>query len=878
MVIGGGSLYFLFPRPAEVGLMHLHDHDYKNALEIYKKQWNEGDHSSDISIPLANLFTQYGYIEDAVLVMEDFVQEQPDHMEAWQQLGQLYQHAQRPNDYLRTLQALQDLQPDSALLRELSDIYNFHAEYAKQLDVLIELNEMPEATIEDSFSLCYLYAALRRYPEAVKAIHDLLKRQPEKATIEFLELGISLIIETERFQQKSPYALDQFLLRFVAPALSLHDATRIASVLLAQDRFQMGLLILRPHHNEAPTADFLEILTELRLGAGEEMLLLEELWTSFEHRNLHSALLPYLMQLLVKADRQGALEEVLSEVAVDQLDEGFILELAVRAAELQSKPMAMALRYHFGGEIEYYPFIDLLLEIAAGKPDAVILGHHALPGLENEQKQELLDTLIDGDRYSLAFSLLDGPVQLEELPIEILKAAVEWELSINKPAVAQHLLIQYLKDDITPEIQILIGSVLLRQEPHVVAAWAIHNVSEPSVLSTLVGEATALEQHQISLKIVQYLFDEFQRAVDVPLIAMAYVANGRWEESLWLLSILEEESKAYRELYREALINVTKVEPFYIPDLRDILLEDLNEAITPDQRRGLAFLLLEICRDKASAVTVFQGLALNKKPDHPDVQQLLYMWGPAAPAEARQWLVNRSLEAGSNNLMLWCRYLLEMGALTELTEIAQMQGNFELHEMLVYTLEQRGLKQQLHRHLKKTIEKESDPRFLLKMARLARGVECVEIAQIGYSKAMASPEFKMDASLENGMLALEMGDKTKAFDSLTFCFGGESRTEQDTQTPTRTTALSVLGDLAWEKGDKKMAKEIYQSYLKEPYREEKIIALALIRAGQKEQGIHAYKDLVRKYPKDLELRAALAHILMDEGRHKEAAEVLWKTG
>ena len=119
-----------------------------------------GDRSVSVVIPLTQLYLQFGDVEKAVQLMESFVDENPNDVAALKRLGKFFQYAERPHDYLTILERIAALEPGEAYFRELSDIYNFNAQYEKQIEILKTLIDKYPNRPQDFIDLAKLEALM----------------------------------------------------------------------------------------------------------------------------------------------------------------------------------------------------------------------------------------------------------------------------------------------------------------------------------------------------------------------------------------------------------------------------------------------------------------------------------------------------------------------------------------------------------------------------------------------------------------------------------------------------------------------------------------------------------------------------------------------
>lgn len=79
-----------------------------------------------------------------------------------------------------------------------------------------------------------------------------------------------------------------------------------------------------------------------------------------------------------------------------------------------------------------------------------------------------------------------------------------------------------------------------------------------------------------------------------------------------------------------------------------------------DDRRGAAARLVELGATP-EAIDIFRELAATEGPDGPDVQQLLYLWGPRPTDAQRDWLIARLQHAPPDEQPGWIARLIDAG-------------------------------------------------------------------------------------------------------------------------------------------------------------------------------------------------------------------------
>ena len=72
----------LVPGKAELALIDYKDRRFQLAFDQYQAMWDAGNESVSVLIPLRNLYLQEGNVDGAVELMEQYVADHPDSLEA----------------------------------------------------------------------------------------------------------------------------------------------------------------------------------------------------------------------------------------------------------------------------------------------------------------------------------------------------------------------------------------------------------------------------------------------------------------------------------------------------------------------------------------------------------------------------------------------------------------------------------------------------------------------------------------------------------------------------------------------------------------------------------------------------------------------------
>ncbi|WP_143589762.1 tetratricopeptide repeat protein [Thalassospira mesophila] len=202
-VITSGLL--MVPSKRELANIYFRDKDFVKSRQFYEEEYARGNRTIDVYGALSRIYLQNGEIDHAIDLFEALQRRYPTSVRVLTDLGTYYQYAQRPDDYTRTLEELRKVAPTEALLRDLSNIYNFNGKYREQIDVLRELAERGWATSRDLVSIVYLYASLGLQDKSIAFVDGLLAK-PGNFNAVLAELKLRLLFDTGKAEQGAQFA------------------------------------------------------------------------------------------------------------------------------------------------------------------------------------------------------------------------------------------------------------------------------------------------------------------------------------------------------------------------------------------------------------------------------------------------------------------------------------------------------------------------------------------------------------------------------------------------------------------------------------------------------------------------------------------------
>ncbi|MBF0587770.1 MAG: tetratricopeptide repeat protein [Magnetococcales bacterium] len=374
------------------------------------------------------------------------------------------------------------------------------------------------------------------------------------------------------------------------------------------------------------------------------------------------------------------------------------------------------------------------------------------------------------------------------------------------------------------------------------------------------------------------------------------------------------------------------------PETEQWLLAQMSKAKTEKDRKAWqkhlrehAFLLLDK-KQVQSATRIFQNLATRLPPDSPEVQQLLYLWGPRPDETALNWIVARAKKArGDKEAAQWLSMLVGAGdafhaselaakrlpkagqggpilkvylqALSSLRQGPQMimairkpipelkdrkklaqlakilSGNAKPPEddpeMMGYLKRLQHLRKNstlLAQMLRQEIPKAQRPERLADLASLAEGENFPEIAAAAYRRTLTFVPDHEVALKRLGYMAFFDGDWKGVQNYL-----GRYLRRYDGDYESQ----FYLAEVLWSWGQKQKADSFYHAALKKiaalkekPYTVRMTRTRIYQRLENTNEALKGFKQLLKEHPNDKRLRADYVELLLETGRLRAARNVL----
>lgn len=206
--------------------------------------------------------------------------------------------------------------------------------------------------------------------------------------------------------------------------------------------------------------------------------------------------------------------------------------------------------------------------------------------------------------------------------------------------------------------------------------------------------------------------------------------------------------------YEETLIKLEKKQ-----DLLDFWrLRAQQPGLSDEEKRQLAFQFLD-AYSKADAEKLFKALAETAVPNSPDVEQLLFLWGPRPEANKRMWLLNKAKASSGDERAEWLKHLVNSGGAQDAIELAdgelpaQMTDN--MFAVYLSALEELNDEEAFNSSLTQRLKTEINPDHLLRYGTLAGNHNQFELAETAYTKLLDTRPDDKWALRQLGRLAFD---------------------------------------------------------------------------------------------------------------------------
>ncbi len=595
-----GTIYAI-PNMQELALINFKDKKFDESRAMYEEQLKQGNLSPDTAGNLVDLYLQNGRVNDAIGVMEQFVAKRPTDLSARVILGQLYQYAQRQDDYLKNLEDIKAMNPSEAVLAKLHEEYQKDAQFSKQLSNLEALVQQGGGGAMDAAryrALATMQAQNKQYDEAIVNLGKL--RQLDPASFKFPE--VELMVSLQADAQHPDEALKEANAWSINPAAKAQELARLGDILNYKGNPALAMTYyggIQARINESPELMTGYIISMIGAGQGAQAYaLMQKLYAD--------GTLPDALQneMLMQAIAAGDMPTVLAmydKADVAQFNESQLITLTELAAIKQQPTLLAKLKARFGAPemLEKFPLFATVLALTEKSPEA------------EPRLAKLKDLPLDHGQLLVVARACARAAKGPCIRDMIARIGDVSALSEQESADLAELYL--LAHDYTGGKQFVETARAAHDTPALNVAWAkfaaatgdqvalqtwldSNAAATPEDVKSLYFLANDNHQTATSLMIAERLYAREASDENRKFLATAYVANKQYAKALPLFKDQKNRSAKDEEDYFFVLVNLAKQDPKYKKELTDYAASRLSAKTPEKQRLAMIYTLIEAGR------------------------------------------------------------------------------------------------------------------------------------------------------------------------------------------------------------------------------------------------------------------------------------------
>lgn len=294
--------------------------------------------------------------------------------------------------------------------------------------------------------------------------------------------------------------------------------------------------------------------------------------------------------------------------------------------------------------------------------------------------------------------------------------------------------------------------------------------------------------------------------------------------------------------------------------------------------REIGFRLLDL-NAKLAAERIFLRLAGKAGPKSPDVQQLLYLWGPKPPERGIDWLAARAKASEGQSQAGWIRLLSNARAHDHVIELGlapPSNARDERLQPLVTALIETGRRNQVAALLDPLVPVTGNSDDLLNLADLAEQAAQSKTALSAYEKAVSQIGNDAEKLLKAGRAFAFGGRAELAVETMERYFRADGSEEETDHRPWYYYALGLS-----RMNRQPEARASYREMLGvmarsgvQDFESRRMEAVAYEAIGDGERAVDIYERLLSERPRDRSLVADFASLLIELRRYDEAELLL----
>lgn len=595
VIIGVAASLFLIPGTNEIALMQLKDRRYDEARESYEKKRAEGKLTVDVVSALTDLYLQYGAVDEAIGVMEEFVAQNPTSLQARKELGKLYQYAQRPDDYLRNLEEVNKMEANKDSLGTMVAMYGAAQQYDKQepaLQLLVDHNVNKEP--HHYQQLVNLQASEKKFADAVVTLREYREKFPKEFRFSDYEMMVTMLLDGKK--QEEAFTEAKTAAQGTQNPLEI---ARLVNILHYRGTPKLAWRLLEPYDSQVK--QFPELAAEkayILVNTGKRDEAYELVTWLYEQGKLPESLQRDFMAMSLENDKPEVALEMAKKLNVSAMNEEqgiSIVELALYHGTKTELSGVLLSKFNDDTLLINKPVLKALLSIARrdGNVDANVA---ALETVEmTPQRVFTLANACAASRYNDCTTAMLKRIDGQSLQGEDVLRAANLYMQIGKIADAREIVDPlYAQTPDDEKVSALRARIAAYEgDTTFVDRW-IASQEKISVkeYKDLFFMAQDYKQTDTALFIAEKMHAAHNDDDSRTLLVNAYMANKRFEDALPYLRELKGHNEQSRNDYLAVLMDLSEKNPKYGQELANFAATELRGNVPARQKQALIYALL----------------------------------------------------------------------------------------------------------------------------------------------------------------------------------------------------------------------------------------------------------------------------------------------
>lgn len=880
LILGGlalGISILIIPSEEELALLHVNDKEFSTAVMLYEEELEEEMEDEDPKqrtiFPLVALHLQKGETDKVIKLLQSLIKDEPDNLQAYKLLAKVYKDTQNTHAYIKTIEKIHEMEANPELLKEMEGYYKFIQNKEKEIDKLALLVEIESATKEQIQRLTKFYVAEKKWEKAVSSAMKLLPKMGETKYYDDLYFVFTLLKKTDNLLKLKYIAQDYISSTHAKSSVEVID---YISHYIDRD---LARKLARPLIRKIPfNPHIIQWRVDDHVRHKEPEKAFEVLNTLASKRQLPAKFEETFVALATSLKDPKGLGKALRFVDLKALSHRSLMGLAEHILYKKLAPEAKYIRLKLGEAfLKKAPLLKALLA-AADRKKVRAVGQQDFSALQDVPRQErlkLAQAFHAADSNDMAKALLEQDFSLTKVPDKNLISVCETLIHLG---LAQKSLVVLLRAYPNMSRQNLIKqqawallATASKLEDQVIRWVKRMPPKSEGYLKTLYDLSSQHKLFQLTEILAEQLYKLNSTESGKIRLAEAYLNTKSYAKAEpYLKDLAYDKGGAWEHDYVAVLKKLKKTQVLNTYWKQKVE----QDGVDQKNKRQIGYLLLAN-GDKLGAEKIFYELAENQGPKHPDVEQLLSIWGQKIKGKAFKWIKVRAQKAPLRQKKAWLKKLLYGGhpqAVIDIINAQKLASNPKLTSVYLEALEKTHDRQGMQSVLFAEIEQKNDVTVLTKLVDLAwfsGNQTLVKKAIKKLAKLAPNHPKVLKATAEYAMAQKNYSKAMKALQKL-LALGKED-----------VRSLYNYAEILRKRQSPEKAKTYYKRTL-EKIKHSKmkgleyqvIEAKSLYFIGKKLDSISKNRKILAAHRNNKTLRADIAHFYMDVGELKEAEVVL----